>query len=294
MSYAVDLTNLQNTTEYEHFYANPMNETSIFREDNPNSTFYEGFAAVVPTMSTRTEFLRMSLLSLRRSGVGNIVLVATVNATVDSFITEGLADFCIPDRGNGLAAAINDGVNSLPKNIQYISWISDDDVVIPKGIQEGIAELKKNPKVVLVYGKCRYIDTQDQTVWMNRSGQWASSIIGFGPCLIPQPGSIFRKDSFLQIGGLSENLGWAFDLDLYIRLKTVGKLRFINTEIGMFRWHSKSLTVFRRKESVSEASCVRRSHLPRFLQRISTVWEMPIRIATFHARHLVRISDARN
>ncbi|MFM1787176.1 MAG: hypothetical protein RL228_1126, partial [Actinomycetota bacterium] len=46
--------------------------------------------------------------------------------------------------------------------------------------------------------------------------------------------------------------------------------------------------VSRRRESVNEASAVRKAHLPKFLKPVSEIWEWPVRQATYVAG--VRVS----
>ena len=135
----------------------------------------------------------------------------------------------------------------------------------------------------LVFGSCRYIDESSKQVWMNKSGQWAARIIRFGPFLTPQPGSVIRRTAFEQVGGLDENLGWAFDLDLFIKISRVGKLKFAGVVLSSFRWHESSLSVEFRRQSVLEGSSVRKKHLHFIVQLFSEMWEFPIRFITQYA-----------
>jgi hypothetical protein len=118
---------------------------------------------------------------------------------------------------------------------------------------------------------------------VNKSGRWASLLLHFGPDLIPQPGALFTRSAFEKAGGLSNSYHWAFDFDLLLNLKKIGKLRFINKTLAGFRWHPESLSVEYRTMSVAEASKVRISHLPAFLKPVSFVWEYPVRKATLLA-----------
>jgi GT2 family glycosyltransferase len=143
--------------------------------------------------------------------------------------------------------------------------------------------LDSKQDVVMTFGACEYIDVQEDVVWDNRSGQWAVTLLRFGPDLIPQPGALFRRSAFTSLGGLKTNFGWAFDFDLFIRLSKVGKLHYINQTLAQFRWHPESLSVEHRKSSVAEAGQVRVSHLPAWLRPFSFLWEYPIRQATLVA-----------
>ena len=110
----------------------------------------------------------------------------------------------------------------------------------------------------------------------------------FGPQLIPQPGALFRRDKYLEIGGLNPKLKWAFDLDLLIRLSQVGELRFTPMTLAKFRWHQGSLSVGGRAGSVVEASAVRVAALPRYLQGVSFFWEKPLQMLIRHGVSIVK------
>jgi hypothetical protein len=198
-------------------------------------------------------------------------------------LESGLIDQFVLDPGSGLPNAINAGFSELPPEIEYINWLGDDDLLTIGSMDDCMEILDSRNDVVMVFGACDYVDTQGDVVWRNYSGAWAVPLLRFGPDLIPQPGSLFRRSTFEQAGGLRTNLGWAFDFDLFIRLSMMGKIAFLNKTLAQFRWHPESLSVEHRKRSVSEASQVRISHLPAWLRPISFLWEYPVTQATLIA-----------
>jgi GT2 family glycosyltransferase len=197
--------------------------------------------------------------------------------------SEGLIDSVVLDSGGGLPAAINQGIRALPSPIEYVNWLGDDDLLTPRSLQTTSKALDENPKAVMSFGACDYIDGQGNKIWSNRSGQWAVPMLRFGPDLIPQPGALFRRSAFIRAAELRTDLGWAFDFDLFIRLAKLGKLIYLNQTLAQFRWHPESLSVEHRKKSVAEASQVRVSHLPSFVRPISFLWEYPVQQATLEA-----------
>lgn len=237
---------------------------------------------VVPTLGTRPDYLRQCLESIRLAGKSHINLIAPDDFDAASFISEGLVNQVTVDPKAGLSEAINAGINSLPESITLVNWLGDDDILTP-GTFETMAPQFSDPSVVLVYGRCDYIDHAGLKMWSSPTGQFAANMLQFGPDLIPQPGALFRRHAFEAIGGLSSNFGWAFDFDMLIKLSKIGKLKFVPMTVSGFRWHSDSLTVRARWKSVGEASKVRRSHLPAFLKPISFLWEVPVVLVTYLA-----------
>jgi hypothetical protein len=242
---------------------------------------------VVPTLGTRGEYFATCLQSLKDSNVGHVCVVCPSHVDITKFIEDGLVHQKVDDPGKGLAAAINAGVKSLPQNVSVINWLGDDDYVNPNSMQTALSILTANESTVMVYGSCTYVDQNNKAVWQNRSGSFAAKILRFGPCLIPQPGALIKRRAFVMAGGLNESLGWAFDLDLFIKLSKLGTLKYTRFNLASFRWHSESLTVSHRRNSVQEASRVRVSHLHPITRLLSIVWEPVIRLVTFHSKKLV-------
>lgn len=249
---------------------------------------------VVPTLGSRPNYLRLCLESIKAAGPASVCLVAPAQFDSSSLLEAGLVDQVVGDPGKGLPEAINQGIRQLPKSIEYVNWLGDDDLLTSGSIDELVAALDQNPDTVLVYGSCDYIDSEGYQLWQNKSGQWASWLLHFGPDLIPQPGALFRRRAFESVGALNSSFNWAFDFDLLLKLKKVGKLRFINQTLASFRWHHDSLSVGQRTSSVAEASKVRTSHLPGFLRPISPLWEFPVRKATLVAGNRLSAKTKRN
>jgi GT2 family glycosyltransferase len=238
---------------------------------------------VVPTLGERPDYLEQCLRSIRKAGEAHILIVAPRSFDASGLISAGLVDSVTEDPGSGLPAAINQAIYSLPESVRYVNWLGDDDLLKPGSLSTCSELLDQTPNAVLAFGACDYIDSDENHVWQNRSGQWAVPLLRVGPDLIPQPGALFRRSAFEAVGGLRTNLGWAFDFDLLIRLSKAGKLKYLNQTLASFRWHPESLSVEHRKKSVAEASKVRVSHLPSFLRPISLLWEYPVRQATLIA-----------
>lgn len=240
-------------------------------------------AIVVPTLGTRDKFLIQCLHSIRKSGDVHICIVSPDLHQVKHFHDQGLMDQHVQDDADGLPAAIDKAIKALPDHIAFVNWLGDDDLLKVNALDSMQAFLENNPNIGMVFGKCDYIDERNNTIWKNSSGQWASLLLSVGPCLVPQPGALFRRDLFNQLKGLNQNLRWAFDLDLFIRMKKVTKLKFVPIDVASFRWHPESLSVGMRRGSVEEASSVRRVHLSPIIKPLAFIWEFPVKRATYLA-----------
>lgn len=241
---------------------------------------------IVPTIGGRPEYLPLALQSIRDAideGGVHVILVGNPGFDAKAFLKSGLIDEYLDEPGPGLAAKINFGLRALPEDIEYFNWLGDDDLLTPGSLSAALNRIQQPDKPVLVYGGCEYIDHTGKSLWNQKSGQWAVPLLRFGPQLIPQPGALYRRDAFERVGGLSTDFGWAFDFQLFLSLSKIGKAAYLPQTLANFRWHPGSLSVGRRRESVAEASAVRKSHLPSWLRAISELWEWPVRQATYWA-----------
>lgn len=235
---------------------------------------------VVPTLGERPDYLKLCLKSIRSAGEAHICLVSPQINYLSELIKDDLVDQFESDPGVGLAQAINWGISALPENVQFISWLADDDLLMPGSLDRAAETLSSEESILLVFGSCDYIDHEGKVLFTNKSGTWAVPLLRFGPDLIPQPGSLFKRSAFQKVGGLDLKFSLAFDFDFLIKISKIGKIKFINTRLASFRWHSNSMTVKHRSLSASEASKVRISHLPIILKPISFIWEIPVKWLT--------------
>ena len=248
---------------------------------------------VVPTLGKRPEFLTKALKSIRNSGECYIVIVAPVQAYVDKTIDRRFFDELVEDPMQGLVEAINTGVRALPKQIEYFNWLGDDDTLTPNSLRMSSSPLKDDPEIVCVFGMCQYINQDGQPIYKNRSGRFAVPLLKFGPQLIPQPGALFRRTSFNKVGGLDPTYQCAFDLDLLLKLKKIGKFHYIPNQLSSFRWHSDSLSVRSRRVSVREARKIRQKNLSRFFRLLSPSWELLLEKLIYFAGIVLTKLDAK-
>jgi hypothetical protein len=234
---------------------------------------------VVPTLGTRPKYLISCLKSIREAGDAWILVITPSGVNLSEAESLGLVDQRVDDPKDGLASAIDLGIRSLPTQVLFVNWLGDDDELIPRSLTLTSGILNDKPDADYVFGGCEYVDAGGRRLGVNRSGVWAKWLMRFGPDLVPQPGSLFRRSTYEAIGGLDRSLRWAFDLDLFLRLENHGEGKHVRETLARFRWHDDSLTVGSREGSLIESRQVRRKYLPRPLRPVDFLWEYPFRLA---------------
>ena len=235
---------------------------------------------VVPTLGRRPEFLEKNLESIRKQSVlADIVIVAPVDNAIAEGAAERFGTQLVPDPGS-LPGAINAGVAAARPLHEFVNWLGDDDFLEPESLAATTTALDADPGAVVAFGHCRYVDDQGRELWISRAGSWAPRILPWGPDLIPQPGMLVRTEAWRTVGGVDESYRFAFDLDLLLRLKRLGRLKPVAQIVSAFRWHPDSLTVGDRSTNLQESERARLDALPPSARRFSFLWEKLMQSAT--------------
>lgn len=242
---------------------------------------------VVPTLGLRPDFLRACLKSIKQAGCEHTLLVCPINSKFDDEIM-ALCDDRLNDPNQGLTGAINFGISQFPSEVKYVTWLGDDDLLESSSLETGSSYLEIHKDCAAVYGKCRYIDENDSVLFTNKSGQWASTFIQILPNLIPQPGSLLRRESFEKIGGVSGQYPLSFDFEMFLNLKKTGAVKYMPVVLGAFRWHKDSMSVEQRIAAVEQTSKIRMAALPKFITPIAWIWEIPLKQITLYAAKLIK------
>jgi hypothetical protein len=132
---------------------------------------------VVPTLGTRPDYLEECLESIRANEIAFVNLVAPPSFDPSLLFRRGLIDMFTPDAGRGLAGAINDGFESLPRNLELIAWLGDDDVLEADSLRA--ASDVFTPGVVAVFGDCNFMDEDSTVFWkLHRSMGGRIAVMG--------------------------------------------------------------------------------------------------------------------
>lgn len=235
---------------------------------------------VVATLGRRPEFLEQTLGSIRSQEVpADITIVAPLDAPGIREAAQAYGARLLPDPGS-LPGAINLGLEGCASSYRFVNWLNDDDLLEPGSLTATTEALERDPGAVVAFGACRYIDTDGRELWISRAGRWAPWILTWGPDLIPQPGMLIRASAWQEVGGLDLSYRLAFDLDLLLRLKRVGRLVDTGQVVSSFRWHADSLTVDDRTTNIAESERAKRAALSPIARRCAWMWEPPVRWAT--------------
>lgn len=237
---------------------------------------------VLPTLGERIDSLRETLDSIdeQRSDVHfSLVVVSPESAFEARALSSKYGAKLVNDPKTGISDAINCGISAKTTE-EYYAWMGDDDLFRPGSLKTLLQMLDANPDAVVSYGACDYIDPTGKIIGTNKAGKLAQYLLSWGPDLIPHPGSMIRLSALETVGGFDSNLRFAMDLDVFLKLKKIGRFVATKCVTSAFRWHPDSLTVSNRKKSSLESEKVKAKYLPSGLRPFSFIWVFPIRWAS--------------
>lgn len=240
---------------------------------------------VLPTLGDRLALLGETLDSIetqRATSRVRLVVVLPATATDARALAQAHGATIVEDPGLGISHAINLGVAAADGE-PYYAWIGDDDLFRPGGLRLLQDLLEGDRRAVLAFGACDYVDLEGRLLFTNRAGRLARWLLPWGPDLIPHPGSLIRIDAMRRVGLFDEDLKYAMDLDLFLKLRHEGSFVATRTSVSAFRWHVASLTVAGRRKSGAEADLVKRRHLPQALRPLAPLWHTPVNVAARRA-----------
>ena len=120
----------------------------------------------------------------------------------------------------GQTASLNKGLAMAQG--KYIARFDQDDVCLPKRLEEQVAFFKKNPSISIVCSREYSIDKEGKRigVWkrdLNNYGAFLGYIIlGLNP--VWTPSVMFVKNVFFQLGGFDVTYGPASDFEFWSRI----------------------------------------------------------------------------
>lgn len=178
---------------------------------------------VIPTLGTRLEILERCLTSLDQGVQLTAIVVGPkfLEAELPKRIGEVQIEFLEESLPQGAANAIALGLKALDGRCEFISWLGDDDYLLPNSLSD-VQRILRSESPALLIGRCLFLGSEDRkdTVWS--PGRFIHSRLRFWWNPIAQPGSWFSAQAYDSVGGLDPKLKFAFDQDLWHRLLPMG------------------------------------------------------------------------
>lgn len=240
---------------------------------------------LIPTRAERLETLVRALESVQSQTheVELIVICPREKISVIENLVWSIFDdqvLIAVDPGIGLSAALNVGFESLSDNVNFVSWLGDDDFLSANFSKTMLAALESEPQAPFAAGFCEYVNGDglpfriQKPKWMNKTG------LTLFPVQIAQPATLIRRQ-VITGNFVDPSLRFAMDLDLWLRLVSLGKPVRVSEITATYRWHSESLSSAYVQSALLESRQVRGKYCRPALRPLQVAIDW---LATSHLR----------
>ena len=168
------------------------------------------------------------------------------NANSSDGTTEILNDFCSGhpnrfhhnERDDGQSHAINTGMARARG--RWVTWLCADDLILPN-VARAIDEAEKQG-ADLVYGDVIFING-DRSSPAEGTESYQPGSLAKRRLIIQQPGTCVLRKTWNEFQGVRQNLNWAMDYDLFLRMESAGR-QFLRVRdfLAIIRVHSEAKT----------------------------------------------------
>ena len=225
---------------------------------------YPKISIVTPSYN-QANYVEATIRSVLLQGYPNVEhFVIDGNSTDHSFDVirhyEGWLSDSLSEPDRGQSHAINKGLEKASG--QILGWLNSDDLLMPGALHAVAQSFRKIPGATAWIGKCHRIDP---------SGWLLSTVTPKGLCRdkmanwgrkghFYQPSCFFLSDSWRKVGPLDESLHYAMDVDLWLRLATIGDFIPIRQALSAAVIHPHAKTQKDRDKMEKEIQLIQQRH----------------------------------
>lgn len=188
----------------------------------------------------------------------------------------------------------SDALNSALARVEteYVFWMNADDLIFPSAFAKLLAQVVTTGCVVGIGGHLVVAEDGTTELSQRQGMQLAQRRLLILGCYVFSGSMVIRTRLLRDLGGFRQDLHYAMDLDLMLRISArIGLSQSILPEpVAALRWHDSSKSGSVPWKFAREASAVRAAHARGAANRASAYLGMCIHfvaIATTRIRHNV-------
>ncbi len=192
----------------------------------------------------------------------------------------------------GIVGALNDGLSAA--RAPLVARMDADDISLPSRLVRQVEHMARNPRCVAVGSRILLIDADGWPICQMCQQRTHAEIdevnLRAGGAALNHPSVVFRRDAVLAAGGYRQEMIYAEDLDLWLRLAEVGELYNLPEVLVHYRMHAMSISHARAQEqrrkwcrAVEEAR-IRRGAPVQTVQFATDGISQPVTVSDHHIR----------
>ena len=176
---------------------------------------------IVPSYN-QGRFIRRTLESILSQDYRPIEIIVIDGASTDETVAI-LREFSsapelqwVSEPDSGVVEAVNKGFQKARGEIGAIQ--SSDDFYLPGAISAGVAALNADPELAFAFGDIAKVDADGKELSRTQLPDYSLEAVLSLETWIPQPSTFFRMAMAKSLGGWREEVPYAADTDLWLRM----------------------------------------------------------------------------
>jgi glycosyltransferase involved in cell wall biosynthesis len=213
--------------------------------------------SIVTPSYNQAEFLEETIRSVLEQDYEPIEYLVVDDGSTDasSEIVERYADrlaWWTRQENAGQVRALNRGLARATGD--YMGYLNSDDTFLPGAVSRMVAELERDPELLLVYGDALYTDEHSrQTGYLPSREFDVVQMVRACDNHVVQPSTLWRREAWERYGPFDEDGWYFFDFQFFLSLPPE-RVRRIPEPLSTYRIHSEA------KSTGASASRLARDH----------------------------------
>jgi glycosyltransferase involved in cell wall biosynthesis len=200
-----------------------------------------GLVSIVTPSYNQAEFLEETIRSVLDQDYEPLEYVVVDDGSTDGSVEivrryEGRLGAWTSQENAGQVAAINRGFARTSG--EYMGYLNSDDTLLPGAVAAMVAELERDPSVLLVYGDALYTDEHGrQTGYLPAREFDVAEMVRSCDNHVVQPSTLWRREAWELYGPFDEDGWYFFDFEFFLRFPPE-RVRRIGKPLSTYRIHA--------------------------------------------------------
>ncbi|HZF26452.1 MAG TPA: glycosyltransferase family 2 protein [Steroidobacteraceae bacterium] len=152
---------------------------------------------------------------------------------------------------------------------EIMGWLCSDDLMLPGALHAVGQFFERHPDVAAVYGDALWIDAAGRLLRPKKEISFNRFIFRYAHNYIPQPSMFWRRELYVEAGGLDPRFDVAMDGDLWDRFAALTRIQHLPRFLSCMRFYESQKTRSLRSRARHEDAHVRYRAVPVLTHRLT-------------------------